>query len=833
MSDATEKKKATVTVTVDGKEIEAQPGELVIAAAQRHGVYVPRFCYHERMESVGMCRMCLVDIDTGRGPALGVSCMVTVSEGMKVETENDRVKKAQEGVLEFLLINHPLDCPVCDKGGECPLQDHTFSHGPGESRFIEEKRHYEKPIAISELVYLDRERCILCDRCTRFAKEVAGDPLIHFVQRGNQTQVMTFPDEPFASYFSGNTVQICPVGALTATPYRFKARPWDLDQTESTCTTCSVGCRITVQASRNQLLRYQGVDSDPVNWGWLCDKGRFGFESVNSEQRLRSPLVREGDDLVEVPWSRALLAAADALQKALATGGPGTVAVIGGARGTNEDAYAWAKLAKGVLGTDNVDCQLGDGLDPAFVLGLPRATIDEACSAPTVVLLGPDLKEELPVLYLRLRDAAEKRRTRLVELSAHGSGLTPYAWKSLRHRPGEQATLVRALLGGEAKAPDGTGVTEADVAAVRDQLAQGPVVILAGRPSLAESADFVQDALALLRAGLPAATFLPVLRRGNVTGAIDQGLSPGLLPGGVALAAAGPALTDRWPSVPSSAGLDTGGILAAAAAGRINCLVLLGADPLADFPDRALAERALAGATTIIAVDTMLTESSRKADVVLAAAAFAEKAGTTTNVEGRVSTLSQKVTPVGTAHADWIIAADLAFHLGHDLGLSSLEQIWDEIRQVAPSHATLTHADLTGHHDGLLRGAPGDAFVFEPSGVTPPLPQGYGFRLVVSRRLYDAGTQLAASPNLAGLAAGTVLHLNPWDADRLGEPDGTAVRVEGAKSTLTTPIVRDGGVPRGVAWLAYNQVDVKVARLLDATAPVNDVAVATLGRGAR
>ena len=400
-----------------------------------------------------MCRMCLVDIDTGRGPALGVSCMVTVTEGMKVETESERVKKAQEGVLEFLLINHPLDCPVCDKGGECPLQDQTMEWGPGESRMVEEKRHYEKPIPISDLVFLDRERCILCDRCTRFAKEVAGDPLIHFTHRGNETQILTFPDQPFASYFSGNTVQICPVGALTAKPYRFKARPWDLDQTESTCTTCSVGCRITVQASRNELLRYQGVDSDPVNWGWLCDKGRFAFEAVNSDERLRKPLVRQGRDLVPTEWSRALEVASTAMQQALAKGGPGTIAVLGGARGTNEDAYAWAKLAKGVLGTDHVDAQLGDGLDPAVVLALPRATIDEACAASTVVLLGPDLKEELPVLYLRLRDAAEKRRTRLVELASHDTGLTPYAWKSLRHRPGEQAALARSLVDPAGSAP--------------------------------------------------------------------------------------------------------------------------------------------------------------------------------------------------------------------------------------------------------------------------------------------------------------------------------------------------------------------------------------------
>ena len=251
--------------------------------------------------------MCLVDIDTGRGPMLQPSCMVTVAPDMKVETESPAAKQAQEGVIELLLANHPLDCPVCDKGGECPLQDQAYSHGPGESRYVEEKRHFEKPIPISDLVLLDRERCILCDRCTRFADEVAGDALIHFTERGNQTQVMTFPDLPFSSYFSGNTVQICPVGALTATPYRFKARPWDLAESETTCTTCSVGCRMTVQSSRDHLVRHLGVDNDAVSWGWLCDRGRFNFEAVNSHRpghdaaraRRRCPGVTSHRDVVD------------------------------------------------------------------------------------------------------------------------------------------------------------------------------------------------------------------------------------------------------------------------------------------------------------------------------------------------------------------------------------------------------------------------------------------------------------------------------------------------------------------------------------------------------
>jgi len=318
-----------VSLTINGKVVSARKGDLIIAAADKSNDFIPRFCYHPRMAPAGMCRQCLVEVEGPRGPMMVVSCMTPVAEGQVVRTETEQVKKAQEGVLELLLANHPLDCPVCDKGGECPLQDQAFSHGPGESRYVEEKRHYEKPIPISDNVFLDRERCILCDRCTRFADEVAGDALISFTSRGNNTQVMTFPDEPFSSYFSGNTVQICPVGALTAKPYRFKARPWDLDQTESTCTTCSVGCRTVVQSSRDELVRYQGVDIDPVNWGWLCDRGRFNFESVNSEERLTTPYVKDAQgNHVATTWSGALDAAARMLRTSLAVS-PASVAIIG------------------------------------------------------------------------------------------------------------------------------------------------------------------------------------------------------------------------------------------------------------------------------------------------------------------------------------------------------------------------------------------------------------------------------------------------------------------------------------------------------------------------
>jgi NADH-quinone oxidoreductase subunit G len=822
MSETPTAEKTTVTITVDGRQLEAQPGELVIATAQRHGTFIPRFCYHERMRPVGMCRMCLVDVDTGRGPALAVSCMTHVAEGMKVETASDRVRKAQEGVLEFLLINHPLDCPVCDKGGECPLQDQTLSHGPGESRFVEEKRHFAKPVPISALVLLDRERCILCDRCTRFAKEVAGDPLISFNRRGNETQIRTFPDSPFASYFSGNTVQICPVGALTSTPYRFRARPWDVEVVESTCTTCAVGCRMTVESSRDVVIRYQGIDSEPVNWGWLCDRGRFNYESLTSPERVATPLLRREGELVEASWAEATIAAADAIRAALDAGGPAAVAVLGGGRGTNEDAYAWAKLAKAVIGTDNVDAQLGDGLPPEVLYGLPRATIAEACAATTVVLLGPDLKEELPVLFLRLRDAAESRTVRLLEIGPRHSGLTRYAWRFLPTVPGHEVTVARALGGGGSAAP---GIDDADLAAAREQLGRGDVVVVVGRSNLAADAKAVADAAAALHLALPAARFLPVPRRGNVHGALDMGLAPGLLPGRASLDEASAELTAAWGRRPAERGLDAVAILEAAAAGRVRCLVLLGADPLADVPDGDLARRALASVPCIVAVDTHLTGSSRLAQVVLPAAAFAEKSGTTTNLEGRVTVVRQKVTGPGTAQPDWIIAVELADRLGVDLGFESVASVLDEIVRVSPPHSGLDAASLMAHPDGVVVERAVASFSLPDSGTEPTAPNSYDFRLVVTRTMYDAAVATATSTTLAPLAGSARAHLHPLDLDRLGLGSPAPVTLTTARASVALDAVADPSVRRGSVWVPFNQPGSAVRDLIDVGAAAVDVRI--------
>lgn len=769
-----------VSITINGRTVSARKGELIIAAADRVDEYIPRFCYHPRMSSVGMCRQCLVEVEGPRGPMMVVSCMTPVADGQIVRTDTPQVKRAHEGILELLLANHPLDCPVCDKGGECPLQDQAFSHGAGESRFVEEKRHYEKPIPISELVYLDRERCILCDRCTRFADEVAGDPLISFTQRGNNTQVMTFPDEPFASYFSGNTVQICPVGALTAKPYRFKARPWDLEQRESTCTSCSVGCRTVVQSSRDELLRYQGVDSDPVNWGWLCDRGRFNFQSVNSEDRLVSPQLKSGDSFEATTWSQAL----DSIARTVRHATPGTVAILGGARGTNEDAFMWGQLAD-ALGVTMRDAQLDDGL-PTSIFGYPQATIDSTCSSGTVILLAPDLKEELPVLHLRLRDAAEKKRITIIEVSSHESGLTKHAWRSVRAESGTSAAALSALL------------AEPEVAA---KLASGSVTVVAGRANLAEAAEHTMAAVEVAVAGSPSATVLPVLRRGNVRGALSLGLAP-------------------------RNGNDASAILEAASSGRVECLILLGADPLSDVADADLARRGLAGAKFVVAIDTFLTQSAAHADIVLPAAAYGEKDGTTMNLEGRVTNVVQKITPRGTSRADWMIAAELADMLGHDFGVTTLADVQKLMASQVPGFGVTT-TKVAIKRDGVVvdMQLPVRTAVSVPSAAPR---NGYEFRLDVSRKLYDRAVSTVTSPALEALAPGASVSIHSLDLDRIGASEGSNVRVSNNHSSIVLPVRVSDAVPRGTAVIPFNQPGADVRELIRHSDSVVDVRIESI-----
>ena len=859
----TEAPKSTVTVTVDGTTFEAQPGELLIKAAQDNGIYIPRFCWHERMKPVGMCRMCLVEIEGGRGypPA----CTTPVADGMVVHSQNDAVKQIQDGMLEFLLINHPLDCPVCDRGGECPLQDQTLAFGPGESRFVEEKRHFAKPIPLSELILLDRERCIQCARCIRFADEIAGDVLIDFIDRGDRMQVLNFEEQPFDSYFSGNTVQICPVGALTASQYRFRARPWDLATVETSCTTCSVQCRGAVQSSSNRLVRLLAVDSEPVNHGWLCDKGRYGLEWVHSDHRVLEPQVREGGTRRQVSWPEALDQAAEAIEKAKDLHGAGSIAVLGGARGTNEDAYVWSVLAKGVIGTDHVDAQLGDGLPADFVLGMDRAEIADLDRASAIVLLDQDLRDEVPVLFLRLRRAVIELGVPLVDLAPVAHPLSAHAAVVARKVPGEPLAEN-----------------------VHDEITRvsagrpGPVVVVVGRGNLAAAADSVVGVAAEL-ANVHDVRFLSALRRGNVHGALDAGLAPGFLPGRTTLAEGRAWFTEHWGGVPAERGLDAEGILRAAADGKIRVLVLLGADPISDFPDATLARRALDAVDTIIVVDGFDSESTRRADVFLPATLWGEKAGTVTNLEGRVQRVGRKVAPEGTAMDDWRIAGELALRLGRDLDLATVDEVTDEVARVAPAFAGVTSELAKNARDGVvlpmadhldeivmrtrelsLMAEDGSGTSWDPIKVEgvlvdaaipvaevidaapsidvpalyrwdrlaaqPEAPgrDAYALRLVVGRALYDEGRLVSETPLLQRLVPELSLRVHPGDLARIGVDSGGQVKVTSTRGSQVVEVRSDNGVPAGIACMDFSADTLGAALLIDADLPVVDLRVESL-----
>ena len=605
-------------------------------------------------------------------------------------------------------------------------------------------------------------------------------------------------------------------------------------------------------------------------------------------------MVRKDGTLVAVSWHEALEVVATGLRSAL-TDGEDAVGVVGGARLSNEGAYAWSRVAKGVLGTDSVDAQIGDGLPGELVLGLPRATIDQAAAASTVILLTGDVREELPVLFLRLRSAAVDGDLSIVELSPQATSLTAHAEVSLRYGPGDAGALVDALVSGGTPPP---AAKDADaLAEARRLIGEGPVVVVVGRPSLAEDAELVADAARKLAAALPEARFLPALRRGNVLGALDMGLAPGILPGRVSLDAGRDWFEAAWGSVPAKRGRGTAEILAAAAGDHaegapVRALVLLGADPLTDFPDRRLARRALEGAGFVVAVATAPSEMLAHADVVLPAAEAHERPGTTTNIEGRISRLGQKLVPPGQAWPDWMIAGELAVHLGQDLGFDSVGTVWDEIEQLAVSHRGITRAVLDAHGaaDGVVapltaspvtlrrRTAPLDpvavpgvesverqgtslqaglaaspnAGTFDygeassddtgagrPAMLTVPVDlhvphvtpaDGYSVRLVASRVLYDQGSAVSAVPTLAGLVVTGAVRANPHDLDDLGVPAGGQVRLRSSTATLVVPVTPDPSLPRKVVAADFNVPlgDGTVADLIDQAFPLVDLRMESL-----
>jgi NADH-quinone oxidoreductase subunit G len=590
----------TVHLTIDGQELDVPRGTLIIRAAEMLGITIPRFCDHPLLDPVAACRQCLVEVQPGP-PKPATACSTPCGDGMVVKTHltSELARQGQESQLEFLLINHPLDCPQCDKGGECPLQDQALAHGPGDSRMVDHKRRYTKPIPISPQIALDRERCVLCARCTRFSAEISGDPFIELFERGPLEQVAISADEPYSSYFSGNVVQICPVGALTASSYRFSSRPFDLRSVDGICNQCSAGCNLRIDVRRGEIQRQLARTHMGVNEMWSCDKGRFGFEYVAHPDRLREPRV----DGVRQPWHRALRAAADRIEAVLAAHGPKALGVITGGRLTDEDHFALSRYARDVLGTDNIDFRMAprtrDERDVfAAIAGAVTATYADVEAAPVVVVAGLDPEEEVPILHLRLRKAWRKHRMRLIVVGPALGSLGEITWRWVQTSPGGEAATLGRLADPRASDLGDCGD------AVRE--AGGSLVVLAGeRLALSPGA---LPAAAALAAGLDA-RFAWVPRRNNARGAVDAGLIPGLLPGGC--------LSTKPP------GLDTGEMLERAAAGELRLLHLVGADPARDFEDPPLARAALERVETLIVQDLLPTASTEHAHIVLPAAAQA------------------------------------------------------------------------------------------------------------------------------------------------------------------------------------------------------------------
>jgi NADH-quinone oxidoreductase subunit G len=768
-----------VHCTIDGFAVAVPKGTLIIRAAEQIGVQIPRFCDHPLLEPIGACRQCLVEVEGQRKPV--ASCTMPVGEGMAIRTQltSPVADKAQQGNLEFLLINHPLDCPMCDKGGECPLQNQTLSNGPGESRFHDEKRTFPKPLPISSQVLLDRERCIQCARCTRFSQQIAGDPFIDLFERGALEQVAIYEDEPFHSYFSGNTIQICPVGALTSAQYRFRARPFDLRSEPSVCEHCASGCAQRTDYRRGKVTRRLAGEDPAVNEEWNCDKGRFAFRYVTSNQRLTTPLVRRDGELQPASWPEAWAAAAAGLLKAQEDGGVG---VLPGGRLTVEDAYAYAKFARVALNTNDVDARARahSAEELAFLAatvagtgpGRGGVTYDELGEAPAVLLAGFEPEEESPIVFLRLRRAVRTRKLPVFDLA-------PFATRAAEKL---QATVLTTLPGAEAQSlralADGTWGGPAIEA-----LRLPGAVVLAGE-RLAEVPGAFSELMALSRATGARVAWVP--RRAGERGAVEAGALPTLLPGGRSVGdptsrAEVAALWGADPAgLPAGPGRDVTGILTAVRNGQLAGLLVGGVDP-GDLPDPALAETALASASFVVSLEMFPTVVTEWADVVLPVAAAPEKAGSYLDWEGRPRAFDATLHGTGQL-TDGRVLQGLADEMDVDLRLPTPEAARAEL-------AALGAVPTPGKGAGLEVPPPAAPSLRENEAV-----------LATWRQLLDVGTLQRDEPELAGTARPPVARLGVDAAARLGLGDGDRLTVNGATGTITLP-VRITAMPDHVVWL--------------------------------
>jgi len=783
----------TVSCTIDGIELTVPKNTLIIRAAEMLGIQVPRFCDHPLLDPLGACRQCIVEVEGQRKPL--TACTTTVTDGMVIKTQltSPVAEKAQKGTLEFLLLNHPLDCPVCDKGGECPLQNQALSNGPGESRFRDEKRTFEKPIAISSQVLLDRERCVLCARCTRFSQQIAGDPFIELFERGALEQVGVYADEPFHSYFSGNTVQICPVGALTGAQYRFRARPFDLVSTPSVCEHCASGCQQRTDWRRGKVLRRLAGADDAVNEEWNCDKGRWAFQYATAKDRLTTPLVRDADGyLVEASWSDALERAAAGLAEHR-----GKTGVLTGGRLAVEDAYAYAKFARVALGTDDIDFRARpqsteerDFLAARVAGRYLETTYGDLDTAPAVLLVGFEPEEESPIVFLRLRKAVVQEQQQVFTVAPFVSpGSAKLSARLLAAAPGAEPQVLAALVA------RGSDLDDAGLLAAEALRGPGAVILVGERLATVPGG---LSAVAKL-ASVTGAKLAWVPRRAGDRGALESGCIAGLLPGGRPLsdASARSQVAAVWgdADLPASAGRTGDEIVAAAAAGEI-ALVVGGVDP-ADLSDPALALEALENAPFVVSLELRDSAVTDRADVVLPVAPAVAKTGSYLDWEGRVrpfdATLEQTGALPDLRVLDWIAEA-----MGVALGTPTARAVQSEIQRLG---------GWSGNRPADPQQAPGRTLTASSGSAV----------LATWHLLLDDGRLQDGEPYLAGTRKPSVVRLSPTTAKEIGATDGAPVTVRTDRGEITLPLTVTTDMADGVVWLPTHSPGSHVRTSLGAT----------------
>ncbi len=793
MSPARKDAKA-ITIVVDGVEIAATEGAMLVDAAKHGDVEIPVFCYEPKLgDPVGACRMCLVEIEGI--PKLQTACSTPVRDGMVAYTQTDRVKEAQNAVVEFLLVNHPLDCPVCDKGGECPLQDIAMGWGPGKSRVTDPKRHFQKPIPLSPLIRIDRERCILCYRCVRFSQEVSEDEQLQLLERGAKTFVGTHEDRPYIGPFHGNIIELCPVGALTSQAYRFRARPWDIEDAGSVCTLCPSQCNVKFTVRDDKVVRVLARDNEDVDDGWLCDKGRFGYQMFSSPDRPVTPQVRSGGPLEPTSWDEAIEKAATGLASAVGR----TAAIVGGGT-SNEEGWLIQRLVRGALGSNDVASTARRGLSRAARarlaspdLAVGTAEIDDAGA---ILVLGCDPMHEMPIIELRIRKAVRRNGAKLLVATERPTALDGGAaidstgcLEAQRFAPGEARNFIEDL-----RSAIGSGDADADAAGFADALRDaGPIVVVWGEGMLAgdDREDVAASLLGLADVlgldGMAGGGLYEIPAAANGRGLREVGCAEDFGPG----------------FAETTGGRSADEIRAALESGEIEALILGDVDPIRDFDDPEGWKRALSAAKFTLSISMFPGASAQASDVHFPAESHAEKEGTVTHPDGRLQRVRPSVPRPGTVRPLWQALSELSARLGSDPGAGTAGEVFDLLAADIPFYAGITVNDIGGmglrwqDRNGLGFDAPA---LPSGDGSSPGSSDEDGLRLGTYRDLW-ADYVADENPALGFLATGQTLELNPADAERLGVQHGQRVTVSAGEGSLTATVGLRERMLEGTAFL--------------------------------